>query len=500
MDISLKFTEKINRRSPRDEGDFNDVWMRENWLARDGRLQHPGGTERAITTVLSGIPTWASRYNTVETGAISPKSFTYTQDGRIWAINDLAKTATAVKENLNPNAYPMSWLFKTQTQTKMYFVDGLNLYKYDGNNDNLFDEVDITDTDGNSINPIDCIEHRDRLFLISDTFLYVSKNLDPDVFNDSTDSIQIIVGSGKGKNKALRKIGDRLFILNTEGIFALNGDTISAVASTFEVVLVENKRIISGRSAVNVEGAINYLADDYNIWSFNGSSSKKLSHFEKLEDFINTNREALDKAVATYYNNYYMLSFVETGSAINNLEFFWDAFEDKGDFVRGRNVSCYLETDPTIENRYQQLGCSDEGTVVWADRGTNFREVAFASKLWTKDITPKKGRNVRFLAFRPQIEPSGDRNLTIGYMLDGRLSPEANWTQNLSGDTKTLGIISIKNQSQATYRVRPKINHAKGTSVSFYIADETIDLRPVILGMGIEFVFKQFKKSRKVGA
>jgi len=500
MYIFKKFTGKCDRRLPRNEGEESSVYMRENWLARDGRLNRPLGTVQAVDTVLTGIPTWEARYHSVETGIISPKSFAYTQDGKIWAINDLGHSAAVCKDGLNINAYPNHWLFKTQTQTKMYFVDGYNLYKYDGNNANLFEKVTITDTDGASINPIDVIEHRDRLFLISDTYLYISKNLEPDNFSDATDSIQIIVGSGKGKNKALRKIGDRLYILNTEGKFALNGDTISAVASTFELVMVEDKHpIIAGRTAVNVEGAINYLADDLNIWQFNGVSSKKLTHFEKLEDFVFNNRAYLDKAVATYYNNYYMLSFVENASTYNNLEIWWDAVEDKCDFVRGRNVSCYMQTDPSMEPLKQQLCRSDAYTVMDADNGYNFAGSAIVSKLWTKDITPKVGYNVRFRQFFPEIEPLGTRNITINYILDGQLTPNANWSQSLEGVTKTLGLMTFQNQSQATYAINPKINYSRGQSIAFYVSDATKDLRTTLLGIGIDFIPKFQKKGRLVG-
>ena len=69
-DIFLKFTGKIDRRSPPDEGDASDPVLRENWLARDGILKKPNGTEKAITTTLTGISRWLGRYYTIETGAV----------------------------------------------------------------------------------------------------------------------------------------------------------------------------------------------------------------------------------------------------------------------------------------------------------------------------------------------------------------------------------------------------------------------------------------------
>lgn len=501
--VFLKFTGKINRRLPRDEGDPNEPYSRENWLSRDGRLTKPLGTIEVISSLLTGIPTWGCRYHTVETGQVSPKTFAYTQDGCLWFINELAKTATLIKSGLNLNAYPNSCFIKSSTQMKLYLVDGRDLYVYDGNNDNRFDKVDIKLADGSAINPIDLIEHLDRLILVSKTDFYVSKNLDFEVFNNSTDCADIIVGSGKGTNQSLRKLGPNLFILNTEGFFGLFGDTISALAPTFEIRLIEEKRPISGRTAVVVEGAIYYLADDYNVWSFNGASSKKLTHELKLEDFVNKNRTALDKAVATYYNNYYMLSFVETGSVYNNLEVWYDAIEAKPEIIRGRNVSYYMQSDPTIENLFLQLGRSDINMVMWADKGYNFGGTAINTKLWTRDIKPKEGRNVRFTSFYPKIEPIGDRNLDIIYLLDGRQAnidhTEVKWSQNLQGESKTFGLITIKNQSQVTYSVRPMINYAKGTSIAFYINDVVLNARTDFLGIGIEYELREFKKTRIIG-
>lgn len=495
------FTKKIDRRSPRNSGDENSPILRENLISRDGRLKRPDGTVQAIIG-FSGIVTWSARYYTVETGQVSPKTFAYTQDGILWVIDDSAGTATKVLENLNENAYPKSWLFKTQTQTKMYFVDGEKLYVYDGNNDNKFIDTEVVDRDDNSIEPIDLIEHKDRLFLISETILYVSKNLDPSVFDDATDCIDIIVGSGKGKNLALGKIEDTLFILNTEGIFRLVGDTISAVATTFEIRLVEERNIIAGRSAVKVEKAIVFVADDLELWSFDGSNSKMLSYSEKLKDFINTNREMLDRMVATYYNNYYMLSFVEKGLTYNNLEIWWDALEDKIDFVRGRNVSCYMQTDPTVENAYMQLGRSDTEKLMWADQGRNFDGVGIETKLTTRDIVMIKGHNVRFRGFYPSIEPTAQRTMFFRYLLDGRLSDldgDANWLQDLSGEAKLLGVIRIANQAQFLDRLRPQINYAKGESIRFELFDSSLNLEFTMLGMGVSYTDKGIKKGKKVG-
>jgi len=503
-DFFVKFTGKIDRRSPQDEGDPTSPVLRENWLARDGRLSKPQGHE-AVVTDIPAVARWGGRYNTVESSVISPKTFVYTVDGKIHVLDDQEGTSTEVKNLLNENAYPKHVLFKTGFQNNLFFVDGVGLYSHDGNNDNTFLPVTLVNSDGDSVLPIDLIEHKDRLMVISKTSLFISKNLEPKVFDDANDSIQIIVGSGKGINLALGKIEDKLYIFTTEGIFVLDGDVISALATTFEVRLVEDRKIIAGRSAVGVEQAIVFLADDYELWSWDGLNSQMLSFEFKLKDFINTYSDKVERAVAVYHENYYKLSFVEKGSSgENNLEIWWDAFENKIDIVRSRNVSYYMSTDSTIENEYMEMGKSDSNTIVRDNRGANFNGVAIPSRVRSRDLVLKKGWNVRFDAFYLEFMPTGIRNINILYILDGRSSNPtgsgADWTELLRGETKTLGMIEIKNQAQASGRVKPKIKYSRGESIAFEIIEETLDLKADLVGIGVDFTVKQKSKGTKIGA
>ena len=77
--------------------------------------------------------------------------------------------------------------------------------------------------------------------------------------------------------------------------------------------------------------------------------------------------------VSTIYdNNYYKLSFVGNGDVEPNIEVWWDAFENKLEIVKGRNVSCYMQTDSTIEAESTQMGRSDTGKIVTDNRGNDF--------------------------------------------------------------------------------------------------------------------------------
>lgn len=498
--IVVKADLRVDRRSPQSESDKDSPILRENLLSRDGVNRTVGGTSRVITNLLTDRATWLERYHSIETGVISPKSFAYTKDGKLWHVDEDGEVATELRSDLNQNAFPKSWMFKTQTQTIMYLVDGKDLWKYDGNNDLLWVKIAV------NIDVIDIIEHKDRSILISKAFVLISKNLFFDDFTDSTDTIQLIIGSGKGENLAQGKLEDRLFFFNTEGIFGLFGDTISALAPTFEIRQVDERKIIAGRSLAKVENALVFLASDYNIWSWNGSTTTKLSHKERLEDFINKKADFLKKAVGTWEDNYYKLSFVEDGHSENELEAWWDTFpnrkgENNIDFVRGRNVAYYSQFNPTIEEEQFQFCRSDINMIMWANRGRRFDGVQPVQRLRTRDIG-SMGDNLRFTEFFAQVEPTGTRELRIHYFLDGRssnLGDKAFFDQNLRGETKGIGELQISNQAQFTDRIRPLIAFSRGSSIAFYINDQTDDMLIALVSIGFNFIGKGQKKGKLIG-
>lgn len=151
------------------------------------------------------------------------------------------------------------------------------------------------------------------------------------------------------------------------------------------------------------------------------------------------------------------------------------------------------------------MGQSDAGTIVQEGIGNDYNGSAIPTRLRTRDITPQKGMNVRFTAFYPEFQTTGNRNVIIRYILDGRSSnpddADAHWEQNLRGEVE-VGVIldGLSNQSQFSDRVRPKINYARGESVAFEIIEETLGLRANLSGIGIEYITKHASKGHKVGA
>ncbi|MBU2249615.1 MAG: hypothetical protein KKD77_22905, partial [Gammaproteobacteria bacterium] len=196
----------------------------------------------------------------------------------------------------------------------------------------------------------------------------------------------------------------------------------------------------------------------------------------------------------------------EKGEVTNNLEIWWDAIEDKIEFIRGRNVGCYLKVDPSEEQYYEEFGRADAGYVMRSSYDIrNFDGSAIECKVRSRDIIPVKYHNVRFTEFRVEIEPTVERNLFIRYLLDGRLSDLsagelANFNQDLSGEARFLGFIRIKNQSQFSDAINPKISYSKGESIAFELYDLTADTEARVLGIGYDYIKKPAKKNKLVGA
>ena len=488
-DMYIKCNGRIDRRSPADERQKDSPLLRENLLSRDSKLRKVRGTEKC-SQILTDRITWAARYYSKEIGVVSPKTVVYTRDGVLSHIDLMTGAVTQLRTDLNPNAFPRSVMVKTAAQSYMYMTDEKNLWKYDGNNDIKFERVQT------SFAPIGVIEHLDRLWAISKDKLFVSKNLEFDNFDDATDSLEIVVGSGNAENVEIFHILGTVYIFNTEGIFQVIGDYISAVASTFEIRKVSDRTFLRGTLQKVNNGIVGLAVEDkeYELWVFGGNaaSEKKLSHFERLTWYINSTPDILKNLASGYYDSYYQLAFTEKGQTENKMEIWWDTIEDKCEFIRGRNVSCYMKLDPTREESFLLVGRSDTNYLMWTDRGHNFDDVAIRVRLLTGDATPKKHEVVRFTDFYVEVEPIGNRQLLFRYLVDSHLSEltgaNSNFMMNLEGESKALGFIKISNQRQFYTRVQPKINYSLGTSIAFEIDDQTKNLDFVMYGIGIDFI------------
>lgn len=432
MDAYYSFTKRIDRVTPRSKGDAESPVLRENYYSRDGRLQTVPGTERVVSKLFTEKCTGAWRYYSRETGIDNPKTIAYTIDGKLWWVNEKTKVVTEILTGMKKDAYPTACIYKLGEQYYMYLVDGEYLWEWNGNNSNIWTDKTPKQSDGMSYKPIDVIEHKDRLILLTDRQVIVSANLEPTNFSSASDSIEIIVGAGQGFNRAMRKLRDRLYFFNTEGAFILSGDLLSAVASTFSVDMVDpNVRVAVGRSAQNVENGIMYLGDDLELYTFDGNSSKLMSYNENLKTIVNPERKYLDQVVGHYdsVDKRYFLSVVETGESRNNLEIVYDAVEDKIDFIRNRNVSCYCQYNGAFEENELLLGASegdtDKRTIRYANRGYTFDGIGIRHRLRSRDIYFNKGQRARITAFYPEIEPRGNSDIAIRYLLDGRLSDVA---------------------------------------------------------------------------
>ena len=300
MDAFIKMNKRVDVMSARSEGDKDSPVLRVNLYSRDGQLKTVPGTERMVSD-FSEKCTGAWRYYSNEEGIKSPKLLAYTINGKLWFVDTYALQSQVIKEGMASNAYPKACQFRLGEQHYLFIVDGHSMWSYDGNESWIINDVTPKQSDGTNYEPIDIIEHLDRIFLLTEKQVLISANLAPTDFTDATDAIELIIGSGRGENRQFSKIDDRLYIHTTEGVFVLSGDTISAVASTFSIDLVDDGvRMAPGRSGAITENAFVYLGADRELYSFNGQSKEMLSYNEQLKNIINPEATYLEKTVAHY--------------------------------------------------------------------------------------------------------------------------------------------------------------------------------------------------------
>ena len=115
----------------------------------------------------------------------------------------------------------------------------------------------------------------------------------------------------------------------------------------------------------------------------------------------------LKQCVSTYsdQDKYYKLSVVEIDKIAPNLEYWWDAYEDRIDFIKGRGVTAYAKGDPNID--LQTLYIASDKYIMYENAGFNFNESPIPVQWRTRNIVFSKGRNVRIVNFYPQVQATG---------------------------------------------------------------------------------------------
>src|SRR3990167_8974620 len=338
----------LDRRSLPTQVDMTGVLSRENFLVIGANKESlflkkfPGANRfnstAAGTTFQSGIR-WYTKKDVRRT-------FTYNTNGYIYYFDENGN-ATQLIGVFSPLAIPAWEIIRVTDTDILYFSEGVStgMYSFDGNLDNVFNkEVAVT------LNLVDMVSWLDRLwgFEEDEEALNFSKNLVPTNFTDSTDAGTVVIGAKRGsKIQKIIVLNDYLYIFKQDSIWRIIGRT----PNEFQVEIVHDSLGLAARwSLALVEGGLIFLGSDYEVYSFGGTkeSTKMLTYnialggdlTKDLNPIINVTK--MDNVRAIYHNKLYRMAFTESTLTTNNMEYIYNAVNEKDSFTRGFNVSCYI--------------------------------------------------------------------------------------------------------------------------------------------------------------
>jgi len=501
----------IDRRSLVTQGNSTSVLYRENLMVigskeEDRFIKKHSGSDRYNATSVGSYPA-VSPFRYYGSGNIR-KNFFFS-GGKVYFIDEHGNTSE-VLTFFNVNAYPVFVEAQVSSNRIVYFSEGVNtgMYSHDGNISNTWQKETAV-----QLNLVDAVMFLDRLvgFEEDSEDLYLSKNLEPTNFTDSTDAVVITVGAKRGSKLQKVMVGDddNLYIFKTDSTWVLEGKT----PAEFRIREINPSLGLAARRSLR-KGATGMvgLMSDYEVYSFDGQNFKLLTynvalsgdHTKDLLPIIN--RDRMDQVAACYHNFTYRMSFVEEGQTVNNMEYCFDSISETEYFTRGNKVASYLVYDRIPDKNELKTGRSDGGRMMHQFRGRNFdnqeTNATMSIRLKTKFNGLGQARNFRVRKVWLNCGVLGARPINVRTYVDARnaLSDASSSSMETFGEYKSpISAIKIASQDAITSRNIPLHNKSKGQSVAFEINDQIPDLDFQMMSFECSIISKNEKRNHKVG-
>jgi hypothetical protein len=463
-----------------------------NILSLDGKFKIIGGTERYNTSSVGesgSFARWAKRIYTIRNDERFRNQFAIIGN-KFYKGHDTDKTLNHVPinssfdEEIESTGFPRSTTMKVSSVVNTYVVDGKRFYYYDGNELGNWQVANTSpDIDGNTIEPVDCMEYLDRLFVITKNrnHILVSANLAPDSFNDGVDSALLEVPPGNGGfPTGFVKIRGFLYLVHEDYFAPITGFT----ASTFAI---QPGDIIWGFGSKARRSIINFgpnafafvNTSDNEIYVSGGTadSTQLLSYEIEFSKLINPNK--VQDTTAVYHKNLLRFSYVKNGEVDLGKEIIYSENEKKwcGE-TEGINISCYTPWDGEGDKAELVTGRSDTGALVYHDRTLNFDGTAIHYKFDAgyHRINPKDPvSDNRIEYFYLEGVPGGDYTVPLTYYIDGRITTYGQEAINMQGEGIHLGLIRIADQDVFLNKVYPKYDRSRGRLIRFLIEETELN-------------------------
>lgn len=460
-----------------------------NMLALDKKFYIVPGATKYNSLVKDGTCNWLKRIYYQDSGDDFRYSFAaigqkmYKGDDSTGTLNQVP-ISSSLDTQFENDFYLIDSTQKVGGQTCPFIVDGKYFYKFVPNATGNWERLAILqDLDGNDIEPIFTDDWLDRHWVLvkGRNVLLGSANLNPESFNDATDSIliELPVGNG-GYPRALIKYRGVLYVFHDDYFVPVSGSS----PSTFGIRpgdLVEDFGSSAPRSVIKLGNRIGFLNskdNEYYLTSGTSDSTDEipLSYPIKLGDLIHP-VNCVD-TVCHYDSDLNALRIAYYPSGGNSLgdEEIYSFNETKWcGQTRGRNISCYSQWDGLNDDGRLTTGRSDSGCFMVNDESINFDGAAIHYKWVTGSYAPKDPVDVQFEEFFIDAKPQSKTTFNVAYYIDARITTYASEDVNQQGEIINLGLIELADQTVFLNRFTPFVDKSKGRMIRFQIEGNTLN-------------------------
>ncbi len=491
-----------------------------NYLSINGRIKTVGGSEKVNSSTVTGDIKWSEKIY-FENDTDRFKMQFCVADGFIYRLNEetgtlnqvpilidqTGQTVRSFTEKLNTESYPVSASIEIANTVTTYLVDGENIFKYDGNLSGEWRKLPtLTDLDGQTILPEYILEYQDRLWILPKkrNALLSSANLEPEVFDNSTDSVLIVCPTGKGGfPSALINHRGFLYMVHEDYFTPISGNS----AATYGIPpgnVINGYGTRAPRSVVGLKTTFGFLNSEDNEYYLSGGTldstlKTPLSYEMGINKLINPVMAHKTVAHLDTVDDLLRISMVKTGESQLDYEVIYSINEEKwAGETSGFKISTYNQWNGAGDDGRLVTGRSDAGNLMFMNRGLNQdgsamrHRFVFASYEFGDGIQDYIMQEV-FVDARP----FGRTTMPLSYYLDARLTTRGMEDVDMQGEITNLGLIEIGEQSIFLSRILPLIDRSRGRMIRFESDETTADVGREIYAIYVDFAPTQEDKSSK---
>lgn len=357
-----------------------------NMFSLDGKFTLAPGASRYNATPVTGTCRWLKRIYYQDSGNDYRYSFAimgnkmYKGDDSLGVLNQVS-ISSSLDISLEPNFFPIESTLKVGGQVCTFFVDGKYFYKFIPNAAGNWERLPILqDIDGNDIEPIFTEEWLDRQCVLvkGRNVILLSANLNPESFDNATDSVLIEVPPGNGGYpRALIKYRGILYIFHDDYFAPVSGSS----PTTFGIKpgdIVESYGCSAPRSVILVNNKIGFLNSKNNEYyltggTFDSTDEVPLSYPIQLGELMHPTNSVDTVCIRDSELNALRIAYYPSGgAALGNEEIYSFAEKKWCGQTRDRFISCYSQWNGIGDDGRLTTGRSDIGVIEVNDQSENF--------------------------------------------------------------------------------------------------------------------------------